>query len=47
MKKAIIALALVILGAVGATRATLPAGQPAVSCCDGGACCNGSPCCGK
>ena len=47
MKKAMIAFALVILGAVGATRATLPAGQPATTCCDGGACCDGGPCCGK
>ena len=47
MKKSIIALALVILGAVGALRATLPAGQPAASCCGGGACCDGGSCCDK
>ena len=47
MKKSIIAITLAILGVIGAVRAAQPAGQPAASCCNGGACCDGGPCCAK
>ena len=48
MKKSIIALALAVLGVIGAVHAAQPAkSQATANCCSGEPCCDGGACCGQ